>query len=1109
MFCLHEEGAYDDADVVEAHKIDSFVAMLSALDGGTAAARVPVALPVSDAAEVERWPVVQAYALDEVSGKGFFTMHHTVVCAAEAVEASALHALDGAALRGLHAFGLRRFAQQFAVIAGVMDRATDGDGRRRLTERQLAEPLVTYFRHPLLRTAADEAAVDAAVAVRGPRVLFGARTAAAAADELGADADAAQRVRPGAISLNKASETSATGDPTHLTLQCADATGPLACERTWFVRTAGPARVWPQRTVGKGEVLEPLVDEAAAPDVAKPGASDACVRALMRVYAAMADAMADAVDELARALDVSGAGADDGAPADAARAIGAAAAAAVSAMHARGLEEDAAAMRFRCEAVDLDGRVLPPETVGAAPTRCIYRLSMRLDAVPSAQRALAGARAAGCADADTSLPLGGLVLGDSFVLARTPPPLVGGAHASDAAVADAVGTLRPLALTASAVPRLIAWLADGAEARAAERVRLPMSQPKPLTGESDVQRLRAGEHYLLRALLVPAAEATLVPPARAHALLPRLGGSLYCFEEGLAFDSERLGPVVLPFHLGVESLELYDDHAAGTPGAVAEGDGSLRAALARPGALLGGAATRGAGPGATEEAESDDPAHAAGGEGVEGAQAGAALLVLTLRESALPHVYPALRAVLGEGGAPGAESLQLTIALARGSALRRALWRDCLPLWRESLARGGASVRVLDTPPAWLCTPVWPRGGGAPSPRLDLADDSGRGGHPPPLPARAARALELEAQCGPLAPSAGAAPADGAVAVQIVSGHVGSGSAQLAAALRYLSQGEGAWVVLGAGGASAGSGAARPGTRAPSTPRDSAAAAAAAASGECAWEASALKWQPRKLQRDLREALHRVRPGGGASPLRLMLLAPPGVDTLAVVRAVAGIEPAVLARGADGQGWPFRVGGVICCVDAREGADGAARLAPLVAEQCALATHIVLTGCGADVAAYSGGEVADRIAAASAAALGTQPAPRAAWRPREGAAALAARLRALNPAAEILAVEGQRLRRSEEVSAVLEPRAGVVCPFAAPACVAQRARALPAWDAPALPPSLPLAGGTPPSTTLLLVTLAAPCALHEPTLLEELGARRHCVRVTRAHATRHAPRATL
>ncbi|KAJ1626230.1 hypothetical protein T492DRAFT_878800 [Pavlovales sp. CCMP2436] len=99
LHCLCETGAYEDADVVEAHKIRSFVGMLSSLaaEAGSGDLKkgglLPVAMPVETAGEVERWPVVQAYALDDetvtlgssadnkpaATGRGFFSMRHRVV----------------------------------------------------------------------------------------------------------------------------------------------------------------------------------------------------------------------------------------------------------------------------------------------------------------------------------------------------------------------------------------------------------------------------------------------------------------------------------------------------------------------------------------------------------------------------------------------------------------------------------------------------------------------------------------------------------------------------------------------------------------------------------------------------------------------------------------------------------------------------------------------------------------------------------------------------------------------------------------------------------------------------------------------------------------------
>lgn len=278
LFCLHEPAAYEDADVVEAHKIDSFVRMLAGLAPAASAAAQGGALPrvavpfdtEAEAKVVETWPLVQAYALDDArgagfgdgpapaarggvggrnsAGNGFFSMRHRVVPAGAELRGRALALLDATSLRCLHAHGLARFAKQFGAVAAILDRAADGETRRRLTERQLAEPLATYFEHGRLRAAppppasgagADAAAeAEAAAAALGPRVLFGPRialgahapaggAARAAADRAGAARAQAvpAEARPSLQTFGKASEASGSGEPTHFSLELADSLG--------------------------------------------------------------------------------------------------------------------------------------------------------------------------------------------------------------------------------------------------------------------------------------------------------------------------------------------------------------------------------------------------------------------------------------------------------------------------------------------------------------------------------------------------------------------------------------------------------------------------------------------------------------------------------------------------------------------------------------------------------------------------------------------------------------------------------------------------------------------------------------------------------------------
>ncbi|KAJ1626231.1 hypothetical protein T492DRAFT_843319 [Pavlovales sp. CCMP2436] len=191
-----------------------------------------------------------------------------------------------------------------------------------------------------------------------------------------------------------------------------------------------------------------------------------------------------------------------------------------------------------------------------------------------------------------------LRVADTFALVRPPPPL-GSSHTADKV------SLQPLLLTAHAIPRVLAWLADGTEGRVAERVRMPLASPKPLTGDSAVQRLRCGEHYLLCGLLLPGGGATLVPPQGAHAVCAELMGQLYCFEEGIGFDSDRLGPVAIPFHLALESLSIFD--GGSTFDASAEGEvDSAAAALVEEEAHMRGHQWLGFGGGAPVPLEEEE-----------------------------------------------------------------------------------------------------------------------------------------------------------------------------------------------------------------------------------------------------------------------------------------------------------------------------------------------------------------------------------------------------------------------------------------------------------------------------------------------------------------------
>jgi hypothetical protein len=109
---LPEEEFNDDVDAAEEFKIRSFLTMVD--EFGTVG--VPLSLREGsadvDEFEIEMWPLVQAYGLEEVGGKGgFFTMHHSV-CDISCFLDAIFRQVDGQTLKVMKVFPLEQLSYE-------------------------------------------------------------------------------------------------------------------------------------------------------------------------------------------------------------------------------------------------------------------------------------------------------------------------------------------------------------------------------------------------------------------------------------------------------------------------------------------------------------------------------------------------------------------------------------------------------------------------------------------------------------------------------------------------------------------------------------------------------------------------------------------------------------------------------------------------------------------------------------------------------------------------------------------------------------------------------------------------------------------------------------
>ena len=311
----------DDVEAMEEHKIQSFIAMVRGVR------RVGVPLPAAatgsgPGAAIERWPLVQAFALqtfEHLTGGGFFTQSHDVVGVGESVRALLLQ-LDAPALAWLGQAEAPRLAACLDECVSAIDASCDAGRPFRASEAELFEPATVYhthgqlraaqiprasamvglgggggeaaqLRHPVLgRGGAGGDAADAADAADGALrrvgVLVGARTGLLLSPPPGAPPPAPSNARVGDAG-------GAEATPRHLCAELAEAIGPLYFGRTYFLGSG--ARAPPQPPKVEEEALLTATDngdadaaEAAAPVRKRTGARAAIAAAA----AAAADASA-------------------------------------------------------------------------------------------------------------------------------------------------------------------------------------------------------------------------------------------------------------------------------------------------------------------------------------------------------------------------------------------------------------------------------------------------------------------------------------------------------------------------------------------------------------------------------------------------------------------------------------------------------------------------------------------------------------------------------------------------------------------------------------------------------------------------------------------------
>ncbi|XP_064631555.1 dynein axonemal assembly factor 9-like [Lineus longissimus] len=219
IHCLNEDD-YADEESAEEFKIKSFIAMVGDCKRvGVSFSSTCHSYPF-DKMAIEKWPIIQAYALDEYGELGFFTLQHETIDVSEQLK-RIYSIVDPVTVEGLVTEHLPLFERQFNTMMNTMDNE-GATGMVNMTEKRACEPLKSYFSHG--RVGQDKKVS------RYPFVLFGTDT----------------RRRPlkaaastGLISeVNTPQETGIRGKlASHMICQSVSPRGPLSCTRTYFLQS--------------------------------------------------------------------------------------------------------------------------------------------------------------------------------------------------------------------------------------------------------------------------------------------------------------------------------------------------------------------------------------------------------------------------------------------------------------------------------------------------------------------------------------------------------------------------------------------------------------------------------------------------------------------------------------------------------------------------------------------------------------------------------------------------------------------------------------------------------------------------------------------------------
>ncbi|XP_041928333.1 uncharacterized protein C20orf194 homolog isoform X3 [Alosa sapidissima] len=221
LHCM-TETEYEDEEAAEEFKISSFVSMVQDCSR--------IGIPYSsqghmqkfDMFMLEKWPIIQAFALEGIGAGGFFTMKYKLMDVSERVWQTYAR-LDPMSLDRLITEDLALFERQWSSFFSSLNIETQLS-MQELSEAQAGEAFRTYFSHGLISSNISDKSKS-----WQPFALFGSHSSMEDIQSycftFPSEGHQIRNTGPRGASSK------------HMVLQCVAPKGPLACARTYFFGT--------------------------------------------------------------------------------------------------------------------------------------------------------------------------------------------------------------------------------------------------------------------------------------------------------------------------------------------------------------------------------------------------------------------------------------------------------------------------------------------------------------------------------------------------------------------------------------------------------------------------------------------------------------------------------------------------------------------------------------------------------------------------------------------------------------------------------------------------------------------------------------------------------